>query len=251
MKPALVEELKKQIRLQLGEHPLENPDYGRIVNRKHFERLCGLLPKRESAQATPEDMVNRREESLQTNDRINSETVMNGNDHGTMATREKQHGKTALVVCGGEVNVDSLQIAPTILDHVSWDDPVMQEEIFGPILPILTYERWEEIEEVLKDRPKPLALYLFTEKKAHADHAISHFAFGGGCINDTIIHLATDRMGFGGVGESGMGAYHGKTGFDAFSHHKSVVDKKTWLDLPMRYQPYKELNDRMIRMFLR
>ena len=137
------------------------------------------------------------------------------------------------------------------MDNVTWDDAVMQEEIFGPILPILTFQRFEDLYPLLNNRPKPLALYLFTEDKDRMQTAMQRFAFGGGCINDTIIHLATDQMGFGGVGESGMGAYHGKTGFDTFSHHKSIVDKKTWMDLPMRYQPYKGIHARLIRMFLR
>ena len=127
----------------------------------------------------------------------------------------------------------------------------MQEEIFGPVLPILTFDKIEEVFETLSDRQKPLALYLFTEDKACVKTVTERIQYGGGCINDTIIHLATSEMGFGGVGESGMGAYHGKTGFDAFSHTKSIVDKKTWMDMPMRYQPYTKFFDKMIRMFLR
>ena len=104
----------------------------------------------------------------------------------------------------------------------------------------------------MQNKQKPLALYLFTESKRRVKAVTTRLAYGGGCINDVIIHLATDRMGFGGVGESGMGAYHGKTGFDAFSHSKSMVDKKTWLDLPMRYRPYKHgLNETLLHFFLR
>ena len=128
----------------------------------------------------------------------------------------------------------------------------MQEEIFGPILPIVTFDRFEELYETLACQPKPLALYLFSGNRARVREAMSRFRFGGGCVNDVVIHLATSDMGFGGVGESGMGAYHGKTGFDAFSHSKSIVDKMTWMDLPMRYQPYqKKRYGTLLRLFLR
>ncbi len=156
------------------------------------------------------------------------------------------------VVCGGNCNPDTLQIAPTVMDHVTWEDAVMGEEIFGPILPVLTYDAFEDVYECLKNRPKPLALYLFSTNKEHIDFVTNRIPFGGGCINDTIIHLATEEMGFGGVGESGMGSYHGKPGFDAFSHSKSIVNKKNWIDLPMRYQPYdRGLYRKLIHMFLK
>ena len=203
VKERLVEELCKQIKLQYGEHPLENPDYGRIVNEKHFDRLCGLID--------PE--------------------------------------KTIL---GGTARRDTLQIAPTVMDNVTWEDAVMQEEIFGPILPVLTFDSFDEVYALLADRPRPLALYLFSEDRHRIREVTGRCSYGGGCVNDTIIHLATSEMGFGGVGESGMGAYHGKAGFDAFSHSKSIVDKKTWIDLPMRYQPYRNsLYGKLLRMFLR
>ena len=138
------------------------------------------------------------------------------------------------------------------MDNVTWEDDVMQEEIFGPILPVLTFDSFDEVYTLLADRPKPLALYLFSEDRSRVREVTERCAYGGGCVNDTIIHLATSEIGFGGVGESGMGAYHGKTGFDAFSHTKSIVDKKTWMDLPMRYQPYRRgLYGKLLRMFLR
>lgn len=203
IKDELVDALRGEIVRQYGEDPLKNPNYGRIVNEKHFQRLLGLMD------------------------------------------REK-------VVAGGQTSPETLQIAPTILDGVADSDPVMGEEIFGPILPILTFDRFDELYERLADRPKPLALYLFSENRARIRQAMSRFRFGGGCVNDVVIHLATSGMGFGGVGESGMGAYHGKTGFDAFSHCKSIVDKKTWMDLPMRYQPYqKKLYGKLLHLFLR
>lgn len=198
----LLQELKLQVEKQFGSDPLADNDYGKIINQKHFDRLCRLL----------------------------------------------QSGELYL---GGETDAEALRIAPAIMTQVTFDDPVMQEEIFGPVLPVLTYETFDELMLLLKKRPKPLAQYLFSSNKAHIRRVNEELSYGGGCINDTIIHLATSEMGFGGVGESGMGAYHGKAGFDAFSHQKSIVDKKTWLDLPMRYQPYtSKLYRKLLQIFL-
>ena len=156
------------------------------------------------------------------------------------------------VVVGGNSNLETCQIAPTVMDNVTYEDAVMGEEIFGPIMPILTFDNFDEVVDELKSKDKPLALYLFTSDKKHIKRVTTELSYGGGCINDVIIHLATSEMGFGGVGESGMGSYHGKEGFDAFSHYKSIVDKKTWLDLPMRYQPYKsKLYERLLHIFLK
>ena len=155
------------------------------------------------------------------------------------------------VVYGGDSEKDRLRIEPTVMDNVDFSDAVMGEEIFGPILPVLTFKNINEAVKKINSRPHPLALYMFSEDRKNIRFVMSRCQFGGGCINDTIIHLATSRMGFGGVGASGMGAYHGKVGFDTFSHKKSIVDKKTWLDLPMRYQPYKQINDMLIKMFLK
>ena len=203
IKDELVKELCAQIRKQYGEEPFNNPDYGRIVNEKHFDRLCGLMDKTK-------------------------------------------------VVFGGSTNKATLQIAPTVMDNITWEDAVMQEEIFGPIMPILTFDTFEEIYALLSNKPKPLALYLFSEDKKHIKEVTARLSYGGGCINDTMIHLATSEMAFGGVGESGMGGYHGKAGFDAFSHTKSIVEKKTWMDLPMRYQPYKRgIYGNLLKVFLR
>ena len=155
------------------------------------------------------------------------------------------------VVFGGNTNRDTLQIEPTVMDNVTFSDAVMLEEIFGPIMPILTFDTLQEAVAKINSLPHPLAFYIFTNNPKASEYATSRCGFGGGCINDVIIHLATSEMGFGGFGESGMGSYHGKTGFDTFTHYKSIVDKKTWLDLPMRYQPYKKLNEKLLRMFLK
>ena len=177
-------------------------EYGKIINRKHFDRVLGLIDP-------------------------------------------------AKVVVGGDGNPETLQIEPTVMDNVTWEDAVMQEEIFGPVMPILTYDSIDQVIEWVNDRDKPLALYIFAKDKKVIDKVTGRCAYGGGCVNDVVIHLATSNMGFGGVGESGMGAYHGKIGFDTFTHYKSIVDKKTWLDLPMRYQPYSKLYAKMIRLFLK
>lgn len=156
------------------------------------------------------------------------------------------------VVIGGEVNRSTCQISPTVLNNVTENDLVMQEEIFGPIMPILSFDDFDLTINNLKDKAKPLALYLFSGNKKHIKRVTTELSYGGGCINDVVIHLATSQMGFGGVGESGMGSYHGKEGFDAFSHYKSIVDKKTWIDLPMRYQPYNsKFYNKLLHIFLK
>ena len=127
----------------------------------------------------------------------------------------------------------------------------MQEEIFGPLLPLLPYHRLEEAVEFVRSRPKPLALYLFTRNQNTEKQVLSTLSFGGGCVNDTIIHLATSRMGFGGVGASGMGSYHGRYSFDTFTHEKSMVKKSGKIDLPVRYHPYTDKNFRMLKKFLK
>lgn len=202
VKDRLIKEVQKQIQKQYGKQPLRNPNYGKIINEKHFDRILGLIDEKK-------------------------------------------------VVHGGNSDRKTLRIEPTVLDHVTFQDAVMQEEIFGPLMPVLTFDNLDDVIHKINSMPHPLALYFFTSDKAAAKKVTSRCGFGGGCINDTIIHLATTEMGFGGFGESGMGAYHGKIGFDTFSHYKSIVDKKTWIDLPMRYQPYQKLHEKMVRFFLK
>ena len=155
------------------------------------------------------------------------------------------------VVTGGCGKRETLQIAPTVLKDVAPDAPVMQEEIFGPILPILSYSHFSEALRFVEQREKPLAAYLFSENQKHQDRFLRECSFGGGCINDTIIHLATSAMPFGGVGQSGMGGYHGLASFNAFSHTKSIVDKSTWMDLPVRYQPVAPWKSKLLRQFMK
>ena len=196
-----VDAVLRQVKGQFGDY-LENKDYGKIINEKHFDRIASLID--------PE--------------------------------------KTAY---GGRLNKELLKIEPTVMVGVTPEDAVMQQEIFGPILPILEYEYTQDVIEYIDANEKPLALYVFTENEGLAKYIVDHVRYGGGCINDVIIHLANSSMGFGGVGESGMGSYHGKAGFDCFTHQKSIVDKKTWIDLNMRYQPYKKSMQRLVKLFLR
>ncbi len=202
IKDKLVAEIIRQIKLQFGDEPLKNPDYGKIINEKHFERICSLIDK-------------------------------------------------SKVRFGGKTNAAQQRIEPTVMNNVTWDDAIMQQEIFGPVLPVLTYDSFDDIFALIEERDHPLALYIFSEDKKHIRAVTSRCRYGGGCVNDVVIHLATSQLGFGGVGGSGMGAYHGKIGFDAFSHNKNILNKKTWLDLPMRYQPYKKIYDKLIHFFLR
>ena len=143
------------------------------------------------------------------------------------------------IVYGGKHDENELFLSPTLIDEPSLESPVMQEEIFGPILPILTYEHKNDIEQIVQKFEKPLALYVFSNDKNFSEELINNFSFGGGCVNDTLIHFANNRLPFGGVGFSGIGAYHGKLSFDIFSHQKAIVKKATWLDIKLRYAPYK------------
>ena len=199
---ALITALCREVTAQFGPEPLQNPDYGKIINAKHFARLRGLYAG-------------------------------------------------AALACGGKADEAALRIEPTVLKNVGFSDPVMGEEIFGPLLPVLTYKTLDEAIETIEAMPHPLALYLFTESRENRETVLTRCRFGGGCVNDTIIHLATSAMGFGGVGESGMGQYHGAAGFAEFSHTRSIVDKKTWMDLPVRYAPYTPLKMRMMKRFMK
>lgn len=142
------------------------------------------------------------------------------------------------VVTGGEYNKSEKYIAPTIIDNVTWKDPIMLDEIFGPILPVMEFEDLEEAIKIVNSKPKPLALYFFSNNKKHQKRIIDMVSFGGGCINDTIMHVASPYLPFGGVGASGMSAYHGKGSYDVFSHKKSMTKKSNFIDIKIRYAPY-------------
>ena len=201
-KDALLAQIAREIARMYGEQPLESPDYGKIINEKHFRRLLGLLDS----------------------DKL---------------------------VLGGERDPAALRIAPTILDNVTGEEPVMQEEIFGPILPVLPVDSLEEAIAFVRERPRPLALYLFTSSREAERRVFSQLSFGGGCVNDTILHLASSHLPFGGVGDSGMGAYHGKYSFLTFSHEKGILKTSTRLDVPLRYPPYTVRKERWARKLLK
>ena len=188
MAEPFVAALARQITRFYGENPLAGEGLPRIVNRRHFDRLAGLL----------------------------------------------SGGRIAV---GGQTDPEGLRIAPTVLVDVPEDSPVLAEEIFGPILPVLLYRSLPELVEAQRQKPRPLALYLFTRSRSVERAVLEALPFGGGCVNDTVVHLADPRLPFGGVGNSGMGACHGKAGFDAFTHEKSVL-KRGRLDIPVRYPPY-------------
>ena len=143
------------------------------------------------------------------------------------------------IIFGGKYNNETNYLAPTLIEENNLESLIMQDEIFGPLLPILTYTNESEIEAIITKYEKPLGFYIFSERKKFCDAIIAKYSFGGGCINDTMIHFSNKKLPFGGVGHSGIGAYHGKLSFDIFSHHKGVVKKATWIDLPLRYAPYK------------
>jgi len=153
-------------------------------------------------------------------------------------------------VIGGIGDSESLQIVPTVLEAVSLDAPIMQEEIFGPILPIISYSTVDDAISYIASNPKPLALYIFTTNKKIEQIFLNTVTFGGGCVNDTIIHVASPHMSFGGVGASGIGSYHGEASFNTFSHMKSIIKKSNFLDLSFRYHPYTKGKDRIIKKFL-
>lgn len=197
VKQPLTELLGKEIRRQFGAQPLSDPDYGKIVNARHYARLCAMLDGR----------------------------ILIGGVH--------ENGR----------------IEPTVLE-ASADSACMQEEIFGPVLPVLTWTGWEQARAEIERHPTPLACYYFGSSKT-ARRRMRELSFGGGCINDTVIHLASNELPFGGVGTSGMGCYHGRWGFETFSHIKGIVDRKIWPDLPMRYQPYQKWKQAVVLRFLR
>lgn len=194
---ALVDEFRKM----LGNEPLRNENYPRIINEKHFERLTGYLLENEP-------------------------------------------------VYGGQADEVTLKIAPTIIQLSGYDSKIMQEEIFGPLLPVISYNDISVPVNYIRSRPKALALYLFTEDKDVQNLVLSNVSFGGGAINDTVIQIAAKCLPFGGVGESGMGRYHGKYSFDTFTHYKSVIKRASWIEFNLRFQPYKNNMLNIIKRFL-
>ncbi len=188
-KALLLDELAQTVRRFYGQDPQVSPDYARIINERHFDRLTGLLDS----------------------------------------------GQT---VCGGRHDRNDLYIEPVILDNVAWESPIMGEEIFGPILPVLTYKSIGEVIDRLKRMEKPLALYAFSRNRKWAERIMTEISFGGGCVNAGLMQFVNKNLPFGGVGNSGMGCYHGHYGFEAFSHRKGILDKRLRPDLSLLYPPY-------------
>jgi aldehyde dehydrogenase (NAD+) len=227
VKNELVKYLIENVEKQFGKNAISNKDFTRIINDKYFERIMNLIK--------------------------GEEIIIGGKaGGGNFDTCKSDGGKSDTGKSdAGNSDAGKLKIEPTILDNVSPDSPIMQEEIFGPVLPVLTFETLDEVENFVGSREKPLALYLFTTNKKVEKRILKNLSFGGGCVNDTIIQIATPRMGFGGVGHSGMGAYHGKLSFDTFSHHKSMIKKYNWIDPPFRYQPVTKRKMKWLRRFLK
>ena len=190
MEKSLIEALDVEIKRMFTSSPLTSPDLPKIINRKHFDRVNGLIAGSEKA-------------------------------------------------LGGRSDDSTLRIEPTVLYPVKESDAVMQEEIFGPVLPILTYKTLDEAIDFIRSREKPLALYIFSRDKKAIGKVLSTLSFGGGCVNDTVVHLTASGLSFGGIGNSGMGSYHGRRSFETFTHDKSIMDKALYLDLPVRYAPFK------------
>lgn len=202
VKDKFLEYFKEAIIKMYTSSPLDNQNYGKIINQKHFDRISGLIDKNK-------------------------------------------------VYYGGKTKEELLKIEPTILDNVTLNDAVMKEEIFGPIMPIISYKNFDEAEKIIRSFSSPLAFYVFSNNKKFIKYSLNSFHFGGGCINDTIIHLANPRLSFGGVGGSGMGKYHGYKSFETFSNFKSIVKKYNFLDLPIRYAPYTKTKRKLIKFFMK
>ena len=201
VKPLLMQSLICEIQAQYGENTLSDPNYGKMISKKHFDKALALLENQ-----TP--------------------------------------------VYGGKSDEESLKIEPTIVEDPALDSPLMQEEIFAPILPVVTFKTNEEALEIISRNPTPLALYVFSNDKKVQDYFLEKVQFGGATVNDTLMHIVSPRLAFGGVGSSGLGAYHGKRGFDTFSHYKSILRKSLKCDMAVRYRPFGKFKKKIIRKFM-
>ena len=199
VKEKFINLLREQVKYNFGNEPEKSPDYVRIINQDHYNRLAALL------------------------------------DEGNL-------------ICGGEKNAEELYIAPTILDKITMKSKIMEREIFGPILPIITVDSFEEALQIIRNRPKPLAAYYFSQNSKRVETFLNSTSSGGVSINDTVMHLCSANLPFGGVGSSGMGSYHGKASFQTFSHAKSVLIKNKYFDFPLRYLPYKSWKQKLFAL---
>lgn len=201
LKDAFIQEYITQIHAFFGKEALSNPNYPKIINESHFNRILALI-------------------------------------------------KDQNIVYGGSSDNSSLKIEPTLIDLPNLDSEIMKNEIFGPILPILTYTNFEELESIILRNPNPLALYIFSKNQEFINQVTQNIPFGGGCVNNTLLHLVDSKLPFGGIGTSGLGSYHGKHGFVSFSHQKSMLKSSFWFDLKQKYPPFKEGSLKLIRKFL-
>jgi aldehyde dehydrogenase (NAD+) len=229
---SLVEAMKRAIRQFYGDDPQKSEDYGRIVNRKHLDRLTSYLAGTFDSRAAAD--VSRRHNGRQQN----APTDVGGYKLSAGRTERETRGPaTGRIVHGGQHDASDLYLAPTILTGVAADAPVMREEIFGPILPVLEFDKLDDALALLHDRPTPLALYLFTKDRATQERVLTATRSGGVCLNDTITHMIGKDLPFGGLGESGLGAYHGQASFDCFTHRRSVLRRSLAFDPKLRYPP--------------
>lgn len=153
------------------------------------------------------------------------------------------------IYCGGETEKENRFISPTVLQNISFEDEIMKDEIFGPILPVISFSDLNEVIEKVKERPKPLSCYIYSRRRKNIKKILLEVSFGGGCVNESLMHLSNDKLPFGGVGSSGIGNYHGKTGFEAFSHYKSIMNKPLWIEPNIKYAPYSDLKLKLIKWF--
>lgn len=199
IKDDLIEAIKKEIKSFYGDSPIENNEYGKIINRRHFDRLKNYLDS----------------------------------------------GK---IVHGGKADENALKIEPTIVENPSADSALLNEEIFGPILPVIEFSDVKEVISYVNARPKPLALYAFSNNTDFQDAILKNTSSGGVSINDVVMHMTGESMPFGGVGDSGIGAYHGTQSFDTFSHKKAVLKRTFWPDAPLRYAPYNKISLKTLKI---
>lgn len=202
----LIEQLAHWLRRYYGDDILSNDEYPHMINRHHFDRVCGLID---------------------------------------------EHNDQVRIAFGGGRDAEALKIEPTIMTGVTLEDPVMGEEIFGPVLPVITWKTFDEARRVIEHFGHPLACYIFSNDKVFQQQVVESVPFGGGCINDVVVHLANNHMGFGGLGESGLGAYHGKRGFECFTHYKSILKKSTLVEIPVRVPPFSAAKERILRLMMR
>ncbi len=200
-----VEELGRWLHAYYGDDILASPDYPHMINRKHFDMVCGLIDDRRPG------------------------------------TR---------IALGGGRNADTLQIEPTVVTGVTIDNPLMSQEIFGPALPVLTWRTLDEALAIVRSIKHPLACYIFSDSRAFQRRILDEVRCGGATINDVVIHASSNRMGFGGVQNSGIGAYHGKVGFDAFTHYKSTMKKSTLVEMGIRNPPFNDEKMRLLKLFM-